>query len=86
MNLTVQIHSAEEGGFWAEVEEIPGCITQGETIEELEANLHEVIELCLDGLIKDYVDSLSKRVAIEPGDSTWTIALKLQRQKSQAKA
>ena len=38
MNLTVQIHNAEEGGFWAEVEEIPGCITQGETIEELEAN------------------------------------------------
>lgn len=86
MNLTVQIHNAEEGGFWAEVEEIPGCITQGETIEELEANLHEVIELCLDGLIQDYVDSLSERVAIEPGDSTWTMAVKLQRQKSQAKA
>jgi predicted RNase H-like HicB family nuclease len=86
MNLTVQIHNAEEGGFWAEVEEIPGCITQGETIEELEANLQEVIELCLDGLIEDYVDSLATRVAIEPGDSTWTMALKLQREKSRAKA
>lgn len=86
MNFTVQIHNDEEGGFWAEVEEIPGCITQGETIEELEANLQEVIEMSLDGLIQDYVDSLAKRIEVEPGDRTWTIALKLQREKSQAKA
>ena len=86
MNFTVQIHNAEEGDFWAEVDEIPGCITQGETIEELEANLQEVIELSLDGLIQDYVDSLTKRVDIEPGDSTWTMALKLEREKSRAEA
>ena len=47
MKLTVQVHKDEDGGFWAEAVEIPGCITQGDTDEELEANLQEVIELSL---------------------------------------
>lgn len=38
------IHEAEEGGFWAEVPALPGCFTQGESLEELEANIHEAIE------------------------------------------
>ncbi|MGY6275375.1 type II toxin-antitoxin system HicB family antitoxin [Methylomonas sp. MgM2] len=41
------IHSAEESGYWAEVPEIPGCVTQGETLEELNANLAEAIAGCL---------------------------------------
>ena len=35
MKLKVIIHDAEEGGYWAEVPSLPGCGTQGETIEEL---------------------------------------------------
>ena len=38
------IHEAEEGGFWAEVPALPGCFTQGETLAELEENLHEAIQ------------------------------------------
>ncbi|QDU86710.1 hypothetical protein Pla175_00600 [Pirellulimonas nuda] len=38
------IHDAEEGGFWAEVPALPGCVTQAESLEELEANLHDAIE------------------------------------------
>jgi predicted RNase H-like HicB family nuclease len=47
--MTVQaiVHKAEEGGFWAEVPSIPGCATQGETMEELRFNLREAIEGCL---------------------------------------
>ena len=41
------MHEAEEGGYWAEVPAIPGCATQGETMEELLRNLHEAIEGCL---------------------------------------
>jgi len=37
----------EEGGFWAEVPALPGCVTQGETLEELEKKLHEAIEAWL---------------------------------------
>ncbi|MBU6171694.1 MAG: type II toxin-antitoxin system HicB family antitoxin [Verrucomicrobia bacterium] len=44
MKLKAIIHEAEEGGFWAEVPALPGCFTQGESLEELEANLTEAIE------------------------------------------
>ena len=47
MKIKAIVHEAEEGGFWAEVPAIPGCATQGETIDELLANLREVIEGCL---------------------------------------
>lgn len=47
MKVKVIVHEAEEGGFWGEVPAIPGCASQGETIEELLANLHEAIEGCL---------------------------------------
>ncbi len=43
MKLKAIIHVAEEGGFWAEVPALPGCVTQGDTREELEANLQEAI-------------------------------------------
>jgi predicted RNase H-like HicB family nuclease len=47
MKIKVVVHEAEEGGYWAEVPAIPGCATQGETVEELMSNLHEAIEGCL---------------------------------------
>jgi predicted RNase H-like HicB family nuclease len=47
MKIKVVVHEAEEGGFWAEVPAIPGCATQGETMDELLHNLHEAIEGCL---------------------------------------
>ncbi len=47
MKLKVIVHEAEEGGFWAEVPAIPGCATQGETFEELLANIYEAVEGCL---------------------------------------
>ena len=47
MTLKAIVHTAEEGGFWAEVPSLPGCVTQGETLDEIRANLHEAIELWL---------------------------------------
>ena len=47
MKIKVVVHEAEEGGYWAEVPAIPGCATQGETMEELMANVHEAVEACL---------------------------------------
>ena len=47
MKIKVVVHEAEEGGFWAEVPAIPGCATQGGTMDELLHNLHEAIEGCL---------------------------------------
>jgi len=59
MKLKIIVHEAEEGGFWAEVPAIPGCATQGETMKELRANLHEAIEGCLSIDVSDY--ELSKK-------------------------
>jgi hypothetical protein len=35
VKIKAVVHEAEVGGFWAEVPAIPGCATQGETMEEL---------------------------------------------------
>jgi predicted RNase H-like HicB family nuclease len=47
MKIKVVIHDAEEGGFWAEVPALPGCATQGQTVDELMCNLREAIQGCL---------------------------------------
>jgi predicted RNase H-like HicB family nuclease len=45
MIIKAIVHPAEEGGFWAEVPALPGCLTQGETQEEIRENLLEAIEV-----------------------------------------
>ena len=47
MNLKVVVHEAEEGGYWAEAPAIAGCVSQGESLEELRKNIQEAIEGCL---------------------------------------
>ena len=48
MTVKAIVHPAEEGGFWAEVPAMPGCITQGDSIEEIRVNLREAVEGWLD--------------------------------------
>jgi predicted RNase H-like HicB family nuclease len=62
MKIKVVIHDAEEGGFWAEVPSIPGCATQGETMEELLSNLHDAIEGCLSVDVQQPTDDGKQRV------------------------
>ena len=58
MKIKVVVHDAEEGGFWAEVPALPGCSTQGETLEELTENLKDAIALWLD-VGEDEIESQS---------------------------
>jgi predicted RNase H-like HicB family nuclease len=44
MKIKVVVHEAEEGGYWAEVPALPGCITEGDTWDQLIANVQEAIE------------------------------------------
>ncbi len=65
MKLKVIVHKAEEGGYWAEVPAIPGCVTQGETFEELLENLYEAVEGCLSVDIEEYtLDANAKPIEI----------------------
>jgi len=67
MKIKVVVHPAEEGGFWAEVPSIPGCVSQGESFEELLTNLYEAVEGCLS------VDMES--LEIMPEDKVMEIAI-----------
>jgi predicted RNase H-like HicB family nuclease len=48
MKLRVVVHAEPEGGYWAEVPALPGCVTQGETMSELRANLREAVAASLE--------------------------------------
>ena len=62
MKMKIIIHDAEEGGYWAEVPSLPGCGTQGETIEELISNLYEAVEGYLEARQEDITTDTNARV------------------------
>lgn len=41
--FAVVIHTEPAGGYWGEVPALPGCYSQGETVDDLLANLREAI-------------------------------------------
>lgn len=43
----VKLQMDEDGSFWAEVEQLPGCFASGLTIDEVQENLIEAIGLYL---------------------------------------
>jgi predicted RNase H-like HicB family nuclease len=42
--IEIVVHEDPTGGYWAEVPALPGCVTQGETLPEVLANVAEAIE------------------------------------------
>lgn len=44
VTYTVTVHR-EDGSFWAEVDELPGCFAAGDTEEELQESLVEAVGL-----------------------------------------
>ncbi len=67
MKIRAIVHSAEEGGYWAEVPALPGCITEGDTMEEVMANLKDAIE--------GWLDVANSHDAIESTDQVVEIAV-----------
>ena len=45
--FTVNLHQEEDGSFWAEVVELPGCFASGDNLDELREALEEAISLYL---------------------------------------
>lgn len=39
--------------FSAYIPDLPGCVTTGKTVEEIEHNIREAIELHLEGMLED---------------------------------
>lgn len=73
LNYTVKVHPAEEGGFWAEVPALPGCFTQGETIEEIAAMAKEAIECYLASLAKDGIRPPLEKIPKKKRERTFSI-------------
>ena len=44
MKLTAIVEKEPDGGYSAEIAELPGCITEADTLEELKVNLKEAAE------------------------------------------
>ena len=53
MEYTVIVFKAEEGGYWAKVPALPGCYSQGETMDETMQNIKEAIESHMAALVGD---------------------------------
>ena len=48
MRLKVILEPSDEGGFTVYVPSLPGCISEGESVEEALENIKEAIELYLE--------------------------------------
>ncbi len=48
MEIKIVLEEQEEGGYTVYVPSLPGCVSQGETIDESLGNIKEAIELYLD--------------------------------------
>jgi predicted RNase H-like HicB family nuclease len=41
-----------QDGWWAEITSLPGCYSHGDNLEDLKKNIHEAIDLHIEGLIE----------------------------------
>ncbi len=48
MKLTVILEPSEEGGYTVYVPSLPGCISEGDNLDQALENIQEAIELYLD--------------------------------------
>jgi predicted RNase H-like HicB family nuclease len=55
----------ESGLYVAIVPQLPGAHTQAETLDELQANLREVVELCLEEMDEESLAGLPEFVGIQ---------------------
>ncbi|NEP84367.1 MAG: type II toxin-antitoxin system HicB family antitoxin [Okeania sp. SIO3B3] len=54
MNIKVVLEPSEEGGYTVYVPSLPGCISEGETIEQAMTNIQEAIELYLEPIEDEF--------------------------------
>lgn len=48
LQYPVTLYSEPEGGYVAQIKDLPGCLTQGETLDETIVNLNEARELWIE--------------------------------------
>jgi antitoxin HicB len=48
LNYRITLYPDIEGGFVAEIQDLPGCLSQGETLDEAIENINEARELWIE--------------------------------------
>jgi predicted RNase H-like HicB family nuclease len=55
MKLRIILEASDEGGYTVVVASLPGCIREGDNVDEALANIREAIELYLEPVEDDFV-------------------------------
>ncbi len=55
MRFKVVLQASDEGGYTVYIPSLPGCISEGETVEEVLRNIQEAIELYLEPMEDDLI-------------------------------
>ncbi len=55
MCFKVVLQASDEGGYTVYIPSLPGCISEGETVEEVLRNIQEAIELYLEPMEDDLI-------------------------------
>jgi len=63
LRFKVVLEASADGGFTVYVPSLPGCISEGDTVEEALKNIQEAIELYLEPVEDDWV--LDEQVLIK---------------------
>jgi predicted RNase H-like HicB family nuclease len=58
IRLPILVEKDEDDFFVVECPLLPGCYTQGKTLDEALKNIHEVIELCLEEQKEEILEQL----------------------------
>jgi antitoxin HicB len=66
-NYLIILHPDEDGGFWTEVPALPGCGSQGETLDE-------AVEMTKDA-IRGYIASMLKHGETPPEERSLTMTV-----------
>ncbi len=52
ITFNVVVNEEDDGSYWAEVKELPGCFASGFSMEELQEALLEAMQMCLpEGIV-----------------------------------
>jgi len=62
MTLKVVIEPSDEGGFTVYVPSLPGCVSEGETMDEAMANIREAVELYLEPAEDDLISKEGSQI------------------------
>ena len=65
MRFKVVLEPSDEGGYTVYVPALPGCISEGDTIEDALKNIRETIELYLEPVEDDLVSTMGEKTIVQ---------------------